>query len=386
MARIVSIIIIPMKPGTIPLFRHLTSVPTAPFRETAVAAKALRWIARHLGRRVAVKRVRGGLIVAYRGAGKTPALAVAAHLDHPAFRVEKLAKDGAVVRMQGRLPPHLLEGVAVEAFAARPADNTPVARGVLGAALKGEELWPVRWTQAPKRGAKPAFLTLALTPCEVKSGWLSSRSIDDLIGVSMGLEAMRRLAAARAKVNFTVLMNRAEEVGLVGACEMALSGVLSPDDSYLSVESSRELPGSRPGRGPTIRLGDRACAFDANLLALLDEAAARLRRRGTKVQRLRLTGGTCEGTAYLAFGFEAAGVAVPLVNYHNGWGAKTIAPERVRVSDVEGGVRLLVEAAKLFPAKILRGSMRARLARTRAGSVAALEAADTGWKAGVRTG
>lgn len=371
-----------MKPGTIPLFQHLTSVPTAPFRETAVAAKALQWIARHLGRRVAVKRVRGGLIATYRGAGKAPALAVAAHLDHPAFRVETLTKVGAVVRMQGRLPPHLLEGVAVEAFTARPADNRPVARGVLGAALEGEELWPVSWTQAPGPGVKPAFLILALTPCEVKDGWLSSRSIDDLIGVSMGLEAMRRLAAARAKVNFTVLMNRAEEVGLVGACEMAMSGVLSPDDSYLSVESSRELPGSRPGRGPTIRLGDRASAFDANLIALLDEAAARLRRRGTKVQRLRLTGGTCEGTAYLAFGFEAAGVAVPLVNYHNGWGARKIAPERVRVSDVEGGVRLLVEAAKLFPGKTLRGSMRTRLARSREGAIAALEAADTGWKAG----
>ncbi|MFX7548949.1 hypothetical protein ABTJ50_21645, partial [Acinetobacter baumannii] len=83
-----------------------------------------------------------------------------------------------------------------------------------------------------------------------------------------------------------------------------------------------------PGRGPTIRLGDKACAFDPNLVALLDDAAARLRRRGVKVQRLRLTGGTCEATAYQTFGLEAAGVAVPLVNYHNGWGADAVAPER----------------------------------------------------------
>lgn len=172
---------------------------------------------------------------------------------------------------------------------------------------------------------------------------------------------MRRLVAAKAKTNMTVLLNRAEEVGFVGALDMIRSGVLSPDDSYLSIESSRELPGSMPGKGPTIRLGDKATAFDPNLLALLDDAAGRLKARGSKVQRLRLTGGTCEATAYLVFGFESAGVAVPLVNYHNGWGAKAVAPERVRVKDAEGAVRLLVEAARLFPKRTLRGALRARL-------------------------
>ena len=368
-----------MRPGVIPLFRHLTAVPTAPFREQAVAAKARAWISRHLGRRVSVRRNRAGLIVSYRGAGKGPALAVAAHLDHPAFRVESLTQDGAVLRMQGRLPPHLLPGVPVEFFPALPAGNAPLARGVLGKRPKDDAVWSVRWTQAPRPGAKPVFATLALVPCEVKGGWLSSRSIDDLIGAAIGLESLRRLAAARAKVNFTVLLNRAEEVGLVGAVDMARSGVLSPDDSYLSIESSRELPGSRPGRGPTIRVGDRASAFDPNLLALLDEAAAGLRRRGTRVQRLRLTGGTCEGTAYLAFGFEAAGLAVPLVNYHNGWGARKIAPERVRVSDVEGAARLVVEAAKLFPSKTLRGATRARLGRLHDGSVRSLTSAESSW-------
>lgn len=370
-----------MKPGALPLFQHLTSVPTAPFREAAVARKARQWMKKHLGAKATVREIRGGLIVSYRGAKKdAPALAVAAHLDHPAFRLEKVGPRGAIARMQGRLPPHLLKGVAVEAFAGLPKDNEPVARGVLESAAKGEDLWNLKWTQAPKKGVKPAFATLALTPYEVKDGWLSSRSIDDLIGASMGLEAMRRLIKARAKVNFTVLLNRAEEVGLVGAVDMATSGVLSPGDSYLSIESSRELPGSRPGKGPTIRLGDRATAFDPNLIALMDDAAALLRRRGTKVQRLRLTGGTCEGTAYLAFGFEAAGLAVPLVNYHNGWGARKIAPERVRVSDVEGGVKLLVETAKLFPTKVLRGSVRGRLTRLHGGSVAALKAPEHSWK------
>jgi len=362
-----------MKPGAIPLFSHLTSVPTAPFRERSVARRARAWIARHLGRGVSVREVRGGLIVSYRGAGKGPALALAAHLDHPAFRVAASTPLGARAELQGGLPPHLLPGARVEAFAAAPTDNVPLARGVIGARpAKAGGLWTIRWTEPPRRGTRPAFAVLALTPCEVRNGWLSSRSVDDLLGCAVSLEALRRLAAARAKTNLIVLLNRAEEVGFVGALAMIRSGVLSPDDSYLSIESSRELPGSRPGKGPTIRLGDKACAFDPNLVALLDEAAERLRARGAKVQRLRLTGGTCEATAYQTFGLEAAGVAVPLVNYHNGWGADAVAPERVRVSDVEGAVRLLVEAARLFPAKVLRGSLRARLTKRHASSAGAL--------------
>ena len=362
-----------MRPGALPLFQHLTSVPTAPFREKAVARKAREWITRHLGRRVSVREVRGGIIVSYRGAGEGPALALAAHLDHPAFRLEKITASGATALLQGGLPPHLLPGAAVEAFPAVPKNNVPLARGVIGERPgKDGGLWTIRWTQAPKPASKPAFAVLALPACEMKDGWLSSRSVDDLLGCAVSLEAVRRLAAVRAKTNVTVLLNRAEEVGFVGALDMIRSGVLSEGDSYLSIESSRELPGSKPGAGPTIRLGDKACAFDANLIALLDDAGDRLRRRGTKVQRLRLTGGTCEATAYLTFGLEAAGVAVPLVNYHNGWGADAVAPERVRLSDVEGAVRLLVEAAKIFPTKILRGTLRARLTKRHADAAAAL--------------
>ncbi len=327
-----------------------------------MSRKALEWIAENLGARAAVKKVRGGYLVSYRGAGKGPALCLAAHLDHPAFDLVTFTQAGATARLRGGLPPHLLAGAAVEAFAATPKDNRPLARGVIGPRpIKDGMPWTISWTEAPKAGAKLDFAVLALTPCEVKDGWLASRSVDDLLGCAISLEAMRRLSKARAKVNLTVLLNRAEEVGFVGAIDMARSGALSPFDSYLSIESSRELPGSKPGGGPTVRVGDRVSIFDGDLTALLDEAAEALRKRGTKVQRLRLTGGACEATAYLAFGFEAGGVAVPLVNYHNGWGADAVAPEKVRLSDVEGGVKLLVEAAKRFGAKVLRGGLRARL-------------------------
>lgn len=347
------------KPGAVELFRHLTSVPTAPFRETAVSKKALEWVGEHL-KGAEVRKVRGGWIVSYKGAGEGPSLCLAAHLDHPAFDVLSSDAKGAKARLRGGLPPHLLPGAAVEAFPAVPKDNVPLGRGTLGPKpAKDDAPWTVTWTEAPKK--KPDFLVLALPACETADGWLVSRSVDDLLGCATSLEAMRLLIREKAKTNLTVLLNRAEEVGFVGALDMARSGVLSPFDTYLSIESSRELPGSEPGKGPTVRLGDKATLFDPNVTALLDDAAEALRKRGTPVQRLRLTGGTCEATGYLAFGFEAGGVAVPLVNYHNGWGADAVAPEKVRLADVKGAVRLLVETARLFGSKTLRGALRARL-------------------------
>ena len=322
------------------IFRILTSVPTAPFYEQAVTAKALAWIKRE---GFSYKTHRGGVVVRYTGAPGEPALAFAAHLDHPAFHLKK-----GKAELLGGLPPHLLDGTTVEFFPARPKDNTPLGWGTV---RKKGEGWEI--PGAPK---KAAFATLALPACETRDGWLVSRSIDDLLGCSVSLEALRLCARAKVKANVTVLLHRAEEVGFIGALDLIAEGAVSKDDTILSIESSRELPGARPGKGPVIRLGDKACVFDGNATELLDEAA-----KGLKAQRLRLTGGTCEATAYLAFGYEAGGVAVPLVNYHNGWGAKAIAPEMVRLNDVEGAVRLLVAAAKAFPGRPRRGVLRRRL-------------------------
>lgn len=340
------------------ILRQLTSVPTAPYFEEAVTLKALSWCRKYL-RHVSIKRHRGGLIVSYRGAGKGPALALAAHLDHPAFHLSQVNAYGALAHLQGGLPPRLLKGCRVEAFAANPRDNRPLAVGILGTEKK-KGFYPVRWTRPPEKN-KPAFAILALTPFSIDGRWLHSRSIDDLLGCAVSLEALRRVAAAGLKTNLTVLLHRAEELGFIGALDLIRQGKVSISDSILSIESSRELPGARPGKGPVIRLGDKACAFDPNLTALLDAAAARIKKRGLAAQRLRLTGGTCEATAYLAFGYEASGVAVPLVNYHNGWGAKAVAAEKVRLRDVAGAVSLLVETARLFPSFKLRAGLRAGL-------------------------
>lgn len=347
-----------MPSRTLRLFRQLTRVPTAPFHERAVLERALGWARGNLGRSVRVRRLRGGAILHYAGAGPGPSLAFAAHLDHPGFSVLSSGPRKARARLLGGLPKDFLPGARVEGFPARPAGNRPCAVGTLG--LPRGEVYPVAWDAPPN--ARPAFAVNALTPFRLQGGWLDSRSIDDLLGCAVSLEALRRLVRARARANVKVLLHRAEEVGFIGALDLALRRALPPGDSVLSVETSRRLPGAAPGKGPVIRTGDRLSLFDPALLGLLDDAALRLRRRGLPVQRRRLTGGSCEATAYQAFGYESAGVSVPLVNYHNR-GARRIEPERVRAEDAEGAVRLLVEAARLFPDATQRGRVRERLAR-----------------------
>jgi endoglucanase len=350
-----------MKLPVLDLFRRLTSVPTAPFYEAAVARQITDWLGRELGRRARIRRHRGGLMVSYRGRGTGPALVLAAHMDHPGFHIGRVTRKGARAVLQGGHPRELLEGCLVEAFPAEPRDNRPAAVGTLGPAPEKGDAFTLTWTRPPKPGARLAFGVLALPPLTLKDGWISSRSIDDLLGCAIALETLRRAAKARLETDLTVFLHRAEEVGFVGALEFARRGAASPEDSIISIEASRSLPGARPGRGPVIRLGDKAVLFDANLVALLDGAALSLKGRRIPVQRRRLTGGTCEATAYQSFGYETAGVALPLVNYHNGIGCRNIAPEMVRAADAAGCVELLVEAARLFPGAALRGTWRRKL-------------------------
>ncbi|HAM34861.1 MAG TPA: hypothetical protein DEB40_04655 [Elusimicrobia bacterium] len=350
-----------MKNSSLAIFQHLTSVPTAPFHEQAVIRKTLAWIRRSLGGKVRVRKLKSGLIVDYRAAGPGPALALAAHLDHPGFHLKGVTAKGAWAILKGGHPRELLEGRSVEAFASDPPDNRPAALGVLGPAPEKGDAFRLTWTQPPGAGSRLCFGVLALTPFELKRGWVCSRSVDDLMGCAIALQTLRQAVAGRLKANIKVYLHRAEEVGFVGALDFAARGHAHLEDSVISIEASRQLPGARPGQGPVIRLGDKAALFDANLIALLDEAAQALRKRRIPVQRLRLTGGTCEATAYQSFGFEAAGVALPLVNYHNGIGAKAIAPEMIRAADASGCVELLLEAARRFPAAPLRGHWRRRL-------------------------
>jgi endoglucanase len=64
------------------------------------------------------------------------------------------------------------------------------------------------------------------------------------------------------------------------------------------------------------------------------------------VQRLLMSGGTCEATAYQLYGYRCGALCVALGNYHNCGPEETIATEFVSLADVRSVVALCTVLAQ----------------------------------------
>jgi putative aminopeptidase FrvX len=142
-----------------------------------------------------------------------------------------------------------------------------------------------------------------------------------------------------------------EEIGLVGATLVAQAGLLPRDAIVVSLECSRALPGAEIGKGPVIRVGDARQSFDPRGEALLLAARDELRRRAAgsegpevAVQRQLMSGGSCEASAFQAYGYITTGLVLPLGNYHNAGADGHSAPEVIHLLDLLGEVDLLLAA------------------------------------------
>jgi putative aminopeptidase FrvX len=326
------------------LTRSIVSIPTASFHEHRV----LRRLAAHaagLGLPTAQDRW-GNLHVRYRGRAGGPSWTCVAHTDHPGFVVTRAAGRKLRARWFGRVEPHYFAGARVRLF---PEGGPPV-RGRVTAARRG----------ARGRVSQIAIAAEAPVPVGAIGSWdipdlrcrgerLSLRAADDLVGCALLAAVLESLARTRSPASLRVVYTRAEEAGLLGATALARSGALPAADPVLVLETSRELACGRLGAGPVVRVGDRMSVFDPGLARLLQVTAEELcrRRRGVRVQRGLMDGGTCEATPFGAFGYRAAGIAIPLGNYHN-MGRARIAPEVVDRRDLQSAA-LLIEALVTRP-------------------------------------
>jgi endoglucanase len=147
------------------------------------------------------------------------------------------------------------------------------------------------------------------------------------------------------------LLTRAEEVGFVGAIHAAKGETISRDTRLLSIEASRASSDAPLGAGPVVRVGDASTVFDRELTNQISAAAM---RRGLPHQRKLMAGGSCEATAFGVYGYRAAGLCLPLGNYHNmgnldeveaGSGKAIPMLETVALSDFHALADLLLLAA-----------------------------------------
>lgn len=370
------------------LLLGLLAQPTAPFREFRVRTFVEKVLAQagvpHFLDPVGNLVVGVGSRADYRRLlatrSREPVRLFIAHMDHPGFHgVRWLAPGVLRVRWYGGSPTRHLTGAPVWL-----TDDTGFeATGVLRKVKLGKEGLAIATAEVhlpaphPRPRADALYGAFRFRKPVWKSGArLYAGAADDLVGVFCMLATALDAFGARRPPPFLGLITRAEEVGLVGCVAHLELGWLrhaSRPVVAVSLEASRTLPGAEVGKGPIVRLGDRRTPFAPGPTQVLSELAAEL--LPGQHQRRLMDGGSCEGSAAVAWGLPTVALAVPLGNYHNQGlqggpdcrGPLGPAPEFVHLNDV-AGMRLLC-AALLRPGLAWsdpwRG-VRARLAAIRA--------------------
>ena len=341
---------------------RLMRCPAAPYHEGAVIAEVER-ICAEKGLPLEHDSF-GNLLARHTTAPQLRPLVLAAHLDHPGFAlVRVLGPRRWLARFLGTVPDEFFqEGTKLRVMpGALPA--------VLGKRVGEKKEFEIHFAAAPPKGAveqRPTHAVWELADFTEANGKIRGRACDDLIGVTVVLATLLELKRTRARVNVAGVLSRAEEVGFQGALAAASAGQLPKNALVISLETSRELPPAKMGRGVILRVGDRASVFDAAAMRFLAEVAGDIVKKDKTFtfQRALMSGGTCEGTAYQELGFQTGAVCVALGNYHNCGARSKIAAEYVSLADAQGMARLLTEAARrMADYDKLTGRLPARLRR-----------------------
>ncbi len=375
---------------------ELTQIPTAAGRE----GRVIRWLERWLGERPGLRSRRDacGNIEVLRGddpdaradRSATPALYITAHLDHPAFAVERVIAPGVVqLAFRGGVHERYFAGARV---VVHTREDRRLAGRLTGPAPVGCALFKsfeaeVGDTSGVRVGD---IATWDLPSAEIADGRIHTHACDNLAGAAAALAALDAIGPRDPAWAVRLLFTRAEEIGFVGAIGACRHATMPPGSRVLVLENSRAMADSPVGGGPIVRVGDRVSVFSPALTAGAAKRAEELaaRRPGWKWQRRLMPGGACEASVYCAAGYEATCLCLPLGNYHNmggleaveagGAGADapaTIAREYVSLDDFHGLVDLLVACAERLP---MGGAFAERIG-TLWGERAFVLAEDPGW-------
>jgi endoglucanase len=174
-----------------------------------------------------------------------------------------------------------------------------------------------------------------------KNGCVYARGCDDIAGCAAMLALLERLSRRRARADVYCLFTRAEEVGFVGAIGAAKTGTIPKRLPIIAIETSKALMNAKIGDGPILRVGDKSSVFTPEVTAFCYRVAQDLaeKKKTFRYQRKLMDGGTCESTAYYAYGYAATGMCVALGNYHNmDMERKRIDSEYISLADWHGMV------------------------------------------------
>ncbi len=376
----------------------LTQIPTAAGREHRV----VEWIERWVDARPALERRAdgaGNMVVSVRAATPSPSpVFFTAHLDHPAFVVERVVAPGTLeLSFRGGVMDDYFEDARIVVHDSRDARH--------GASLEARLDPPADG----KGGPFPHYLaaldapagsiavgdvaTWDLPPAEIRDGLVHTPVCDDLAAAAAALAAMDVLLARGVRSDVRLLFTRAEEVGFIGAIAAcrAEPPTMARGSRVLALENSRAFPEAPIGGGPIVRVGDRISVFTPSLTAAVAKRAEQIaggpatvkasqklsEAPAWKWQRKLMPGGACEASVFCHCGYDATCLCLPLGNYHNmadldavqagtnSTPAK-VAREFISVSDFHGLVDLLVACGENLPEPEGVGALIEKLWRERA--------------------
>lgn len=335
---------------------ELTQIPTVAGREGRVIEWIRGWVARRPGLSLSSDAA-GNLVISprepwkRRGEGAAPVY-ITAHLDHPAFVVERVLGPRTVeVAFRGGVMDAYFERARVRAHVG--------GGGAVGAALSGETAGAGRASGGGAPGGQPLFktytaeldeaageslragdvVTWELPAAEVDAqGLVHTHACDDLAAAAAALDAYDRLVAlagaGEGLEDVRLLFTRAEEIGFVGAIAACRLGTMARGARVLALENSRASAEAPIGGGPIVRVGDRMSVFTPGLTNACAKRAEQASARpaqplatqtragvesGAKFrwQRKLMSGGACEATVFCTYGYAATCLCLPLGNYHN---------------------------------------------------------------------
>lgn len=339
-----------MKTDTRALIERVFDQPTAPFREGFVLAEISKILTENA---VPYFFDKGGNLIA--GVSSAQQLknsgfriVLFGHSDHPGFHIhQQISETKCSARWFGGAPFSHMMNAAVRVY-------DPTNRASIRATItdfsnfdssKEGHLFELQLNEAANLSLE-SFGGFDYPGCEINGDLISTRAADDLAGCVIALGALldqKENKDSRLLAVFT----RAEEVGFIGCLKLLKQNILPKEAWCVSLEASRQLPEAEITKGPVLRIGDRTFIFDPEFCAVLWKVAQDLAKNDSSFiyQRRLMSGGTCEATPLCMAGFKTAGIAVPLLNYHNSAGNGP-GPEQISLHDVELARRLCSELGR----------------------------------------
>jgi endoglucanase len=339
---------------------ELTALETAAGREDAV----IEWIERWVDARPDLERRTddaGNILVraAARDDSMLPVV-LTAHMDHPAFVVERVEGDEIHLTFRGGVrDPYFVNAPITIHTGSGDTEATVQSAGKADPLRKC-----VAACDGGASGIKPGDIgRWTMPPAQIKGGMLYTNACDDLAALCAALETLERLRTTDKPDNTQLLLTRAEEVGFIGAIAACKLGTLPDGAKVIALENSRAFAESPIGAGPIVRVGDKMSTFSPSLTRAISVVAEQLAKDRSEQdaflwQRKLMPGGSCEASVFCAYGHDATCVCLPLGNYHNMAGLADVergderaiaearcAQEIISIDDYEGLVDLLEACA-----------------------------------------